>query len=135
MKAVDFKDYEAIEETLRDYEEGARATSADQMARAFHPSAQIFGHLGDHMLADPIQALFEWHEENGPAAEVAVQFSILDISETIAVLRVEADNWTGHRFTDYLSLLKVDGAWKIVNRFRKIGVAGFWCIFAGGNRT
>jgi hypothetical protein len=27
---------------------------------------------------------------------------------------VELDNWAGHRFTDVLSLLKVDGEWKIV---------------------
>lgn len=116
MKAVDLKDYQAIAATLQDYVEGARAQGADQMKRAFHPAAQIFGHLGDHMLADPIQALFDWQEENGPATEVVVQFSILDISETIAVVRVEADNWTGHRFTDYLSMLKVDGQWKIVNK-------------------
>jgi len=116
MKAVDLKDYEAIAETLQDYVDGARSPSANQMKRAFHPSAQIFGHLGDHLLADPIEALFEWHEENGPATDVVVQFSILDVSETIAVVRVEADNWTGHRFTDYLSLLKVDGKWAIVNK-------------------
>lgn len=116
MKAVDLKDYEAIAETLQDYVDGARSPSANQMKSAFHRNAQIFGHLGDHLLADPIEALFEWHEENGPATDVVVQFSILDVSETIAVVRVEADNWTGHRFTDYLSLLKVDGKWSIVNK-------------------
>lgn len=116
MKAVDLRDYQAIAETLQHYVDGARSPSADQMKRAFHPNAQIFGHLGDHLLADPIDALFGWHEENGPASDVVVQFSILDVSETIAVVRVEADNWTGHRFTDYLSLLKVEGQWKVVNK-------------------
>lgn len=116
MKAVDLKDYEAIAETLQDYVDGARSPSAKQMKSAFHTNAQIFGHLGDHLLADPIEALFEWHEENGPATEVVIQFSILDVSETIAVVRVEADNWTGHRFTDYLSMLKVNGKWTIVNK-------------------
>jgi hypothetical protein len=116
MKAVDLKDYEAIAETLQDYVDGARSPSAKQMKSAFHPNAQIFDHLGDHLLADPIEALFEWHEENGPAKDVNVQFSILDVSETIAVVRVEADNWTGHRFTDYLSLLKVNGKWTVVNK-------------------
>ena len=96
--------------------DGARSPSADQMRKAFHPNAQIFGHLGEHLLADPIEALFGWHEENGPATEVVVQFSILDVSETIAVVRVEAENWTGHRFTDYLSMLKVDGQWTVVNK-------------------
>lgn len=116
MKAVDLKDYQAIAETLQDYVDGARVPSADQMRSAFLTSGKIFGHLGDHMLADPIEALFEWHEENGPATEVVAQFSILDVCETIAVVRVEADNWTGHRFTDYMSLLKVDDKWQIVNK-------------------
>ena len=116
MKAVDLKDYEAIAATLQDYVDGARSPSADQMRKAFHPNAQIFGHLGEHLLADPIEALFGWHEENGPASDVVVQFSILDVSETIAVVRVEAENWTGHRFTDYLSMLKVDGQWTVVNK-------------------
>jgi hypothetical protein len=29
---------------------------------------------------------------------------------------IELDNWTGHRFTDLLSLLKTDGEWKIMNK-------------------
>jgi len=116
MKAVDLKDYQAIAETLQDYVDGARVPRADQMRSAFLTGGKIFGHLGDHMLADPIEALFEWHEENGPATEVVAQFSILDVCETIAVVRVEADNWTGHRFTDYMSLLKVDDKWQIVNK-------------------
>ena len=30
--------------------------------------------------------------------------------------RLEIDNWTGHRFTDLFTLLKVDGEWKIMNK-------------------
>jgi putative lumazine-binding protein len=26
------------------------------------------------------------------------------------------DDWTGHRFTDLFTLLKVDGEWKIMNK-------------------
>ena len=116
MKAVDLRDYQAIADTLQTYLDGAREPSADLMKRAFHPESQIFGHLGDHLLADPIEALWTWHEDNGPATDVVAQFSIFDVCETIAVVRVEADNWTGHRFTDYLSLLKVDGEWTVVNK-------------------
>jgi hypothetical protein len=31
-------------------------------------------------------------------------------------VRVETDNWTGHRFTDFFNLLKRDGQWKIMNK-------------------
>ena len=40
----------------------------------------------------------------------------IDIFETIAMARLECDNWTGHKYTDFLSLLKVDGKWKIMNK-------------------
>jgi len=35
---------------------------------------------------------------------------------TVATVRLEMDNWTGHRFTDFFTLLKVDGEWKIMNK-------------------
>ena len=38
------------------------------------------------------------------------------IVETVATARLELNNWTGHRFTDLLALLKVDGRWKIINK-------------------
>jgi len=40
----------------------------------------------------------------------------MDIMETIATVRLESDNWTGHKFTDFFTLLKVDGTWKIMNK-------------------
>ena len=30
--------------------------------------------------------------------------------------RLESDNWTGHKFTDFFTILKVDGEWKIMNK-------------------
>ncbi|WP_235272710.1 nuclear transport factor 2 family protein [Methylotenera versatilis] len=34
---------------------------------------------------------------------------------TVARVRLESDNWTGHRFTDFLNVLKVDRQWKVMN--------------------
>ena len=40
----------------------------------------------------------------------------IDIIGSIATVRLEIDNWTGHKFTDLFTLLKVDGEWKIMNK-------------------
>jgi len=40
----------------------------------------------------------------------------VDIGETVATVRLELENWSGHRFTDMFTLLKVDGEWKIINK-------------------
>ena len=34
----------------------------------------------------------------------------------MATVRLELENWTGYRFTDLFTLLKVDGEWKIMNK-------------------
>ena len=34
----------------------------------------------------------------------------------MGTVRLELDNWTGHKFTDLFTLLKVDGTWKIMNK-------------------
>jgi len=31
-------------------------------------------------------------------------------------VRVELDNWTGHRFTDFFTLVKIDGQWRIMSK-------------------
>ncbi len=40
----------------------------------------------------------------------------IDLIDTVATVRLELDNWTGSRYTDLFTLLKVDGAWKIMNK-------------------
>ena len=53
---------------------------------------------------------------HGPAKELVIRVVVVDIFETIAMPRLECDNWTGHKYIDFLSLLKVDGEWKIMNK-------------------
>jgi len=67
-------------------------------------------------MADPIQQLFDWNEENGPAANIQAQITSIDLADTVATVRLEIDNWTGDRYTDLFTMLKVDGQWKIMNK-------------------
>ena len=47
---------------------------------------------------------------------IETKIANIDIVGTIATVRLEADNWTGHKFTDFFTLLKVDDEWKIMNK-------------------
>lgn len=40
----------------------------------------------------------------------------LDLAGTVATVRLELDNWTGHKFTDMFTLLKTDGERKIISK-------------------
>ncbi len=109
-------EYDAITSTVQVYINGGRTGRADDMKPAFHPDATIFGYVGPDLFAGPIQQLFDWNDQNGPATELQSRIVSIEIIGTIASVRLELDNWTGHRFTDLFTLLKVDGEWKIMNK-------------------
>ena len=86
------------------------------MKPAFHEQATVFGYVGDDLFAGPIQLLFDWNDQNGPATDLQAEIADIDIVDSVASVRLRLDNWTGYRFTDLFTLLKVDGNWKIMNK-------------------
>ena len=109
-------EYDAIARTVQHYIDGAKSGRGEDMKPAFHPDATIFGYVGPDLFAGPIQQLFDWNDKNGPAPEIQTRIASVDVYGTIACVRLETDNWTGHRFTDLFTLLKVDGQWQIMNK-------------------
>jgi hypothetical protein len=113
---TELSDYDAIAQTVQHYIDGAKSGRGADMKPAFHQDATIFGYVGPDLFAGPIQGLFDWNDQNGPATGLQARIASIDIIGTIAAVRLETDNWTGHRFTDLFTLLKVDGEWKIMNK-------------------
>lgn len=109
-------DIRLIESTIQHYINGAKSGKGDDMKPAFHKDATIFGYIGSDLFAGPIQKLFDWNDENGPATDIVTNIANIDVEGSIATARLESDNWTGHKFTDFFTLLKVDGEWKIMNK-------------------
>ena len=114
--ATNVSDYDEIAKVVQQYINGAKSGRGDDMKPAFHKDATVFGYVGDDLFAGPIQQLFVWNEENGPATELQAWIASIDLIDTVATVRLELDNWTGHRFTDLFTLLKVDGEWNIMNK-------------------
>lgn len=115
-KSADLSEYDAITNTVQQYIDGGKSGRGAEMKPAFHPDATIFGYVGADLFAGPIEQLFDWNDQNGPATELQARIASIDIAGTVATVRLELDNWTGHRFTDMFTLLKVDGEWKIINK-------------------
>ena len=109
-------EYDAIAKTIQHYLNGAKSGRSDEMKPAFHQDATMFGYVGADLLTGPIQHLFEWNDGSGPSIGVQARLASVDVTGTIATVRVEIDNWAGHQFTDMFLLLKVDGQWLIVNK-------------------
>ena len=109
-------EYEQITRTLDRYLAGARSGKGSEMRPAFHDDATIFGYVRGGMFAGPIQQLFDWNDENGPATGLKARIASIDLADSVATVRLELDDWTGDRFTDLFTLLKVEGEWKITNK-------------------
>ena len=108
--------HDAIATTVRHYIDGGKSGKGDDMRPAFHEDATIFGYAGADLFAGPIQQLFAWVDGNDPAPNLQARIASLDVVETVAIVRLELDNWNGSRYTDLFTMLKVDGEWKIMNK-------------------
>lgn len=109
-------DREAIAKVIQTYVSGGISGKSDDMRPVFHEGATIYGYIGPDLFGGPIEGLFEWNDGNGPAAELESNIASIDIEGSIATVRLELDNWTGHKFTDMFTLLKTEGEWKIISK-------------------
>ncbi len=109
-------EYDAIAAVVQHYIDGAKSGKGDDMKPAFHEDATIFGYAGADLFAGPIQRLFDWVDENDPATRLQARIASMDVVDSVATVRLELDNWSGSRYTDMFTLLKVDGEWKIMNK-------------------
>lgn len=112
----DIDEYAVIERVIQHYLDGARTGKGDDMRPAFHAEATIFGYVGEDLFSGPIENLYQWNDANGPAKDIVAKIVSIDIVGTAASVRVESDNWTGHRFTDFFNILKINGQWKIMSK-------------------
>lgn len=109
-------DRELIEKTIQTYVNGGVSGRSEDMKPAFHDGATIYGYIGPDLFGGPIQGLYDWNDGNGPVADLKSNIANIDMEGSIATVRLELDNWTGHRFTDMFTLLKTDGEWKIISK-------------------
>jgi hypothetical protein len=114
--SANLSEYDSIAKLIQHYINGARSGKGEDMKPAFHEDATIFGYVGEELFAGSIQQLYTWNDQNGPANGLRARIASIDLIDSVATVRLELDNWTGHRFTDLFTLLKVDGVWKIMNK-------------------
>ncbi|WRH90366.1 nuclear transport factor 2 family protein [Pseudomonas fluorescens] len=115
IKAVPTAEYNAVIATANQYVEGLRIGSAQGVAQAFHKDAVMYGFTNGELLGGPIKNLFDFVEKNGAAPEISTRLDVLAITPTTAVVRVDMEtDAIGADYNDYLTLIKIDGAWKVI---------------------
>lgn len=115
IKAVPPSEYNAVIATANLYVEGLRVGSAEGVAQAFHKDAVMYGFTNGELLGGPIKNLFDFVQKNGKAPEITTRLDVLAITPTTAVVRVDMEkDAIGADYNDYLTLIKIDGSWKVI---------------------
>jgi len=110
-------DYNSIIAVAKLYVDGLKTGNIDQLKQTFHPEGLMAGYMPDGQLTTKLKFLFDFTEENGDAANLKAHLSILHKTETAAVVLVELEDLQGGvGSTDYLSLLLIDGKWKVLSK-------------------
>ena len=115
-------EHDAITRTIHCYIAGARAGDGDLMRAAFHPSATISGYCQGVEYSGSVDHVFQWITANGPAPNINPRFARIEIIESIAVVHLEVQRWSGRlaganaRASDVFTLLKWNGEWKITHK-------------------
>lgn len=118
LAAQTHEDRAGVERAALDYLEGFYEGSTEKIRRGVHPDVLKFGFALDEgeyrripMSFDQMLAFAENVRSSGdfPGPDAPKQVELLDVLDQTAVAKVYA--WWG---SDYLSMAKYDGEWKIV---------------------
>jgi len=114
------EDKEAIHQTAMDYIEGWYTGDAERMERALHPKlakrmamtnpATGQSQLNEMGAEQLVAATRSGYGKQTPESERRMDVTILDIYESVAVVKVVAKDWI-----DYLQIVKFDDRWVIIN--------------------
>ena len=106
-----------VREAIEHYFQGHATGVGDHFRKAFHPDAKLF-FIRDGKFSTWTLDEYVSRASGKPAPDEADRkrsIASIDISGNAAIVKVLLD-YPSVRFTDYMSMLKVDGQWKIVNK-------------------
>lgn len=115
IKVVPTSDYDAVVAAVQNYVDGLRVGNASDVARAFHQDAIMYGFTNGQLLGGTIRNLYDFVNQNGDAPQIVTRLDVLAITPTTAVVRVDMESDAiGADYTDFHTLLKQDGEWKVI---------------------
>ena len=107
----------AVRATVDAYLHGLKHNDVASFRKAFWPEAKLFFLKKDQSLGELTQA--DWYkgfaESAGKEEQGDLRIVSVDVTGPGASVKVE-ELYPGSKYTDYLSLLQIQGEWKIVNK-------------------
>ncbi len=110
-------DLQAVRVPIENYIKGQATGDGDYIRKAFHPEGRMT-FARDGMLVVVSGEEFAKRFSGKPAADEALRkrwIDHIDLQGNVAVVRVILD-YPEVKFTDYMTVLRTGGEWKIVNK-------------------
>ncbi|MBO6792448.1 MAG: nuclear transport factor 2 family protein [Balneolaceae bacterium] len=107
-------DYQAIETAVSYYLDGGTNNDFETLKKAFHPDARMIS-MGNDMMNVNALEFFGSRMKPGPPTDRKTRVVDINMSGNAASARLEIE-YDDFMFVDYMSLLKMDGEWKIVSK-------------------
>jgi hypothetical protein len=112
-------DLDKITQIVQNYFDGMYHSDTESLKKAFDPDAFLHGSFEGQMVHLPFKAWLKQVESRPAPSKNGEPYMMkivsVDITDNIAQVKV-FDLYMGKYFTDYLSLLKVDDNWVIMNK-------------------
>jgi hypothetical protein len=107
----------AVRAAIENYLQGHATGVGEHFSKVFHPESKLFW-VRDGQLMQRTSAEYIAGAGGKPAADEAQRkrwIETIDITNNAAVVKVVLD-YPNVKLTDYMSMLKINGEWKIVNK-------------------
>jgi len=107
----------AVRAAIEHYFRGHATGNGEHFRKVFHPDSKLFW-IKDGKLTQLTSEEYISRASGKPPADEAERkrsITSIDITGNAAVVKVLLD-YPSARLTDYMSMLKIDGEWKIVNK-------------------
>ena len=112
---ADIKEYKAVEEAAMKFVKSVAEGNSSYAKELFIDEAVLFGYLDGKLEHGSIRQFYDNVDTVGADNGFKARVDVIEVEETLAVVRVLEENWGGRiDFTDYLLLMKMGGQWKCV---------------------
>ena len=109
------EEYRAVEEAAAKFVRSVAEGDSRYARELFIDEAVLFGYLDGKLEHGSIEQFYRNVDSVGGDAGFRARIDVVDIEETVAVVRVLEEQWGGRiDFPDYLLMMKMDGRWRCV---------------------
>lgn len=112
---ANIEEYQAVEAAAMKFVKSVAEGNSSYAKELFTDDAVLFGFLDGRLEHGGIEQFYRNVDTVAAGDKFKARIDIVDIEETLAVVRVLEEKWGGRiDFTDYLLLMKIDGEWRCV---------------------